>query len=166
MIRVKQRLVGLAIAVAFAPGWVALAEAQRRVITENDLMKFVWVADPQISPDGSQVAFVRVDVNAKADTYDTSIWIVNTTGTDGPRRLKAPIATPRRAGHLTDVTSPSRGRWRRTAGCCHRRSTSSMFHGGSPGNHRHSAGRRQSRLVTRRPDDRVLVDGQAGRCRH
>ena len=51
-------------------------------------MKFVWVADPQISPDGSQVAFVRVDVNAKADTYETSIWIVSTTGTDGPRRLK------------------------------------------------------------------------------
>ena len=88
MMRVKQRLVSLAIAVAFAPGWVAPAEAQRRVITESDLMKFVWVADPQISPDGSQVAFVRVDVNAKADTYETSIWLVNTTGTDGPRRLK------------------------------------------------------------------------------
>ena len=88
MMRVKQRLVGLAIAVAVTPGWVAPAEAQRRAITENDLMKFVWVADPQISPDGSQVAFVRVDVDAKDDTYGTSLWIVNTTGTDGPRRLK------------------------------------------------------------------------------
>ena len=37
------------------------AHAQRRPISEKDLFKFVWVADPQISPDGSQVAFVRVD---------------------------------------------------------------------------------------------------------
>ena len=96
-------------------------------------MKFVWVADPQISPDGSQVAFVRVDVNEKADTYDTSIWIVNTTGTDGPRRLTGSTATARRAGHLTDGTWPSRGRLRRTAVSCRRRSTSSRWHGGKPG---------------------------------
>nr|MBA3888130.1 hypothetical protein [Acidobacteriota bacterium] len=36
----------------------AEAQAQRRAISEKDLFQFVWVADPQISPDGSQVAFV------------------------------------------------------------------------------------------------------------
>ena len=36
---------------------------QRRLITEKDLFKFTWIADPQISPDGSAVAFVRVTVN-------------------------------------------------------------------------------------------------------
>ena len=36
------------------------ALAQKRNITEKDLFNFVWVADPQISPDGSRVAFVRV----------------------------------------------------------------------------------------------------------
>ena len=65
----------------------APAAAQRRAITETDILKFVWVADPQISPDGSQVAFVRVDVNEKADTYDTSIWIVAADGSAAPRRL-------------------------------------------------------------------------------
>ena len=70
-----------ALAIAVLTTVTALpAFAQRRPITENDLMKFVWVADPQISPDGSQVAFVRVDVNEKADTYDTSVWIVSTSG--------------------------------------------------------------------------------------
>ena len=34
--------------------------AEKRPISEKDLFSFVWVADPQISPDGSQVAFVRV----------------------------------------------------------------------------------------------------------
>ena len=35
----------------------------------------MWVADPQISPDGSRVAFVRVSVDEKKDQYDTSIWL-------------------------------------------------------------------------------------------
>ena len=60
---------------------------QKRSISEQDLMKFVWVSDPQISPDGSQVAFVRVDVNEKADTYDTALWIVETDGQGEARRL-------------------------------------------------------------------------------
>ncbi len=54
----------------------AVASAQKRSITEKDLFDFTWVADPQISPDGSTVAFVRVTVNAKKDGYDTSIWAV------------------------------------------------------------------------------------------
>jgi dipeptidyl aminopeptidase/acylaminoacyl peptidase len=51
--------------------------AQRRSITEKDLFNFVWVSDPQISPDGSRVAFVRVVVNEKKDGYNTSIWTVS-----------------------------------------------------------------------------------------
>ena len=91
----KRRLAAVLVVTAFA--WNAPAAAQRRAITEHDLMKFVWVADPQISPDGSQIAFVRVDVNEKADTYDTSVWIVNTSGTEAPRRLTGTTrdSTPR-----------------------------------------------------------------------
>ena len=48
----------------------------RRFITEKDLLKFTWVADPQISPDGSQVAFVKVTANEKGDGYDTSLYVV------------------------------------------------------------------------------------------
>ncbi|HJR61190.1 MAG TPA: hypothetical protein VJ813_17390, partial [Vicinamibacterales bacterium] len=73
------------------------AAAQKRTITETDLFKFVWIADPQISPDGSQIAFVRVDVNEKTDTYETSIWIVSTDAKEPPRRLTGGIrdTTPR-----------------------------------------------------------------------
>jgi dipeptidyl aminopeptidase/acylaminoacyl peptidase len=69
----------------------ASSGAQKRLITEADLFKFAWIADPQISPDGSRVAFVRVWVNQKADRYDSALWIVPTNGgaarqlTAGPR---------------------------------------------------------------------------------
>ena len=67
------------------------ASAQKRNITEKDLFDFTWVGDPQISPDGSTVAFVKVAVNAKKDGYDTSIWSVSTSGTDEPHRLTSGI---------------------------------------------------------------------------
>src|ERR1700720_881884 len=62
--------------------------AEKRMISEMDLFKFVWIADPQISPDGSRVAFVRVWVNQKADRYDTALWIVSTSG-GAPRQITA-----------------------------------------------------------------------------
>ena len=41
--------------------------ADKRPVTDTDLFKFTWVGDPQISPDGSTVVFVRVVVNEKED---------------------------------------------------------------------------------------------------
>jgi dipeptidyl aminopeptidase/acylaminoacyl peptidase len=70
---------------------------QKRGITESDLLKFVWVADPQISPDGRQVAFMRVVVNERTDDYDTSLWIVPADGSAPPRALTSGTrdSTPR-----------------------------------------------------------------------
>ncbi len=62
--------------------------AQKRNITEKDLFKFVWIADPQVAPDGSRVAFVRVTVNDKKDGYNTAIWTVS-TATGESRQLTA-----------------------------------------------------------------------------
>ncbi len=62
---------------------------EKRFITAKDLLKFQWVADPQISPDGKRVAYVLVAVNDKGDSYDTSLWLVETDGTSAPRRLTA-----------------------------------------------------------------------------
>ncbi|MDQ3819246.1 MAG: hypothetical protein M3362_16435, partial [Acidobacteriota bacterium] len=66
---------------------VTVASAQKRNITEKDLFDFTWIGDPQVSPDGSRVAFVRITVNEKRDGYDTSIWTISTAGTDEPHRL-------------------------------------------------------------------------------
>lgn len=66
-------------------GLPGVSAAAGRPITETDLFKFVWIADPQISPDGKQAVFVRVTVNEKKDGYGTALWIVPTDGSEPPR---------------------------------------------------------------------------------
>jgi dipeptidyl aminopeptidase/acylaminoacyl peptidase len=62
-------------------------QAQKRSITEKDIFHFNWIGDPQISPDGSRVAFVKVTVDEKKTGYDTAIWSVSTRGDEQPRRM-------------------------------------------------------------------------------
>jgi dipeptidyl aminopeptidase/acylaminoacyl peptidase len=73
-----KRLLFLAIFIA--------AAVDARVITEKDLFRFQWIADPQLSPDASQIAFVKVTVDEKKDRYDTSIWSVSARG-GSPRQM-------------------------------------------------------------------------------
>ena len=75
----------LAVALVLAAQQAGSPPAARRPITETDLFRFVWIADPQISPDGGRVAFVRVTVNKKKDGYDTALWIVPADGSAPPR---------------------------------------------------------------------------------
>jgi dipeptidyl aminopeptidase/acylaminoacyl peptidase len=81
------------LAIAAVVGFLAAqpVHAQRRPISEKDLFTFVWVADPQISPDGTQVAFVRVTIDEKKDAYETAIWIARTDGSDAPRAFTSGI---------------------------------------------------------------------------
>ena len=59
----------------------------KRPISEKDLFDFTWIANPQLSPDGSRVAFTRVVVDEKRTGYETSIWTVSTAGGDAPVRM-------------------------------------------------------------------------------
>jgi len=75
----------VAAAVVLAAALTHAASNGRRPITETDLYRFVWIADPQIAPDGRQVAFVRVTVNDTKDGYDTAIWTVPADASARPR---------------------------------------------------------------------------------
>src|SRR5437867_3475625 len=71
---------------AFVAG-IVTAFAEKRPITEKDLFDFLWIGDPQVSPDGSRIAFVRVTVNEKKEGYNTSIWSVPVAGGEAPHQL-------------------------------------------------------------------------------
>jgi len=64
-----------------------LATSPKRAITEKDLFDFIWVANPQLSPDGSRVAFTRINVDEKRTGYETSIWTVAASGNEPPVRM-------------------------------------------------------------------------------
>ncbi|MEO8034404.1 MAG: S9 family peptidase [Acidobacteriota bacterium] len=59
----------------------------KRLITEKDIFRFTWIGDPQLSPDGSQVAYARVTVDSKGEQYETSIWSVPSTPGGTPRQM-------------------------------------------------------------------------------
>src|SRR5512141_268369 len=77
------------LALVFCSALVAFT-ADKRPITAKDLWAFTWIGDPQLSPDASRVAFVRVVVDKKHTGYETSIWSVSTKGGE-PQRLTSGI---------------------------------------------------------------------------
>jgi TolB protein len=62
------------------------APATTRVMSEDDLLDFVWIADPQISPDGKSIAFTHVSVDREEDRYRTALWVID-CGKPAPRPL-------------------------------------------------------------------------------
>ncbi|MEI6246018.1 MAG: hypothetical protein WCQ64_13360 [Acidobacteriota bacterium] len=85
MSQLRRVVLGIVLAaLCFVP---TVGAQQKRLITEQDLLKFVWIADPQMSPDGRQVAYVRVVVNEKTDDYDTNLWLVPADGSAAPRQI-------------------------------------------------------------------------------
>jgi dipeptidyl aminopeptidase/acylaminoacyl peptidase len=58
----------------------ATASAALAPLTFDDLLALQWIADPQISPDGTRIAFTHVWVDREADAYRTRIRIVDVAG--------------------------------------------------------------------------------------
>jgi len=81
-------------------GLCSLAAAQNRTYTIEDLMKVRRVGDPQVSPDGKQVAFTIGDVNFDANRVVTQIHVTSIDGgtmkqlTTGDRSSSAPRWSP------------------------------------------------------------------------
>jgi dipeptidyl aminopeptidase/acylaminoacyl peptidase len=64
----------------------SIATAQTRTYTIEDLLKVRRVGDPQISPDGTRVAFTIGDVNYEANRVITQIFAVSLEG-GSPKQL-------------------------------------------------------------------------------
>jgi len=59
-----------------------------RPMTPHDLTRVRFVSDPQISPDGTTVAFVVTTLSEERDEYLSAIWLVDVAGGE-PRRFTA-----------------------------------------------------------------------------
>ena len=59
----------------------------KRPITPDDLLTLQTVSDTQISPDGTQVAFVRTVTDREKNKYRSEIWLVPSDGSRPPRRF-------------------------------------------------------------------------------
>jgi Tol biopolymer transport system component len=58
-----------------------------RPMTIHDLLTAVRVSDPQVSPDGRLVAFVRTTTDASTGQRNADIWVVAADGSAAPRLL-------------------------------------------------------------------------------
>jgi dipeptidyl aminopeptidase/acylaminoacyl peptidase len=74
-------MTGLSRSLVFAFSLCTFAAAEPRPMTLVDLMNVPLVSDPQISPDGRQVLYVRSDADWKADRRISHIWKINADGT-------------------------------------------------------------------------------------
>src|SRR5215216_1068277 len=66
---------------ALAPQLVAQERKSDSLFTVEKYLDLEQVADPQISPDGSQIVYTRRHVNKLEDRFDAELWIMNADGT-------------------------------------------------------------------------------------
>ena len=96
-----------------------LQAADKRPVRETDLLDFTWIGDAQISPDGTQIVFVRVGVNEEKDRYETALYTGSPAdGRTAPRPLTSGPYDMRRAGRrmASTLAFRARGGERRQAG--------------------------------------------------
>ncbi|HEX2780849.1 MAG TPA: S9 family peptidase [Gemmatimonadaceae bacterium] len=55
-------------------------QKQDSILSVAKYLDFETVADPRISPDGSQIVYTRRWVNAQEDRWDSALWIMNADG--------------------------------------------------------------------------------------
>ncbi|HEY7268229.1 MAG TPA: S9 family peptidase [Dehalococcoidia bacterium] len=78
----------------------AKTKTAKRSMRPDDILRIRWVTDPQISPDGTRVAYVVTTLDKTKNEYRSSISVVDTKGgdarrlTNGPKRDTAPRWSP------------------------------------------------------------------------
>jgi acylaminoacyl-peptidase len=56
-------------------------QEKKELLSPLDIFELEIVSDPQISPDGTRVAYVRQNSDVMTDRRYTNIWVINIDGT-------------------------------------------------------------------------------------
>ncbi len=75
---------------------ISPARAQTRPMEIEDLFRVKRVADPQISPDGTRVAYVVTEVLKAENRTNADVWVMKADGSGEPRRM---TSSPKRDAH-------------------------------------------------------------------
>ncbi len=80
----KARIVAALVAatLTFASSPVLWAQDASHKLTAMDEFQLQLPADPQLSPDGKRIAYVRRFADPMTDKRYSNLWIINTDGTD------------------------------------------------------------------------------------
>ncbi|MGI9014843.1 MAG: prolyl oligopeptidase family serine peptidase [Phycisphaerales bacterium] len=54
--------------------------AKQKLLSSEDLLSFIFVGDPQMSPDGTRVLFMRKHTNVEKNRYETNLWLTDASG--------------------------------------------------------------------------------------
>src|SRR6185503_2969175 len=77
---------------------VSSQQTAGRAMKIDDLIGAIRVTDPQLTPDGGRVAFVRTTTDLKTGERNADIWSVPADGSSAPTALivaQQPANTPR-----------------------------------------------------------------------
>ena len=81
------RSLGVAALVAFV---MPAPAAERTALQPMDLFAIQAASDPQMSPDGKRIAYVRIRADVVQDEWSTSLWV-----TDADGRNQQPLTDPK-----------------------------------------------------------------------
>ena len=60
----------------------SLARGSSNRFEPIDIFEIEWASDPQISPDGSRIVYVRNFMDIMKDRYRSNLWVINLDGSD------------------------------------------------------------------------------------
>src|SRR6204780_1801880 len=72
--------ISAAAALALAVAHPSYAQMPNPAFKPMDVFDLQWVADPEVSPDGRNIAYVRMGYDIKTDRPQGSVWLVGVDG--------------------------------------------------------------------------------------